>query len=65
MLALWIVQHLDEIEDVLPRIISGPVGLAPDALALEEVEEALSNSIVVTVASAAAHAVFEVVLLQE
>ena len=64
MLALRVVEHLDVVEDVLSRDISGPVGFSPDALTLEEVEEALSNSIVVTVAPAA-HAVFEVVLLQE
>jgi hypothetical protein len=37
---------------------------APDTLALQEAEEAFCNSVVMTV-SAAAHAVFEIVLLQE
>lgn len=46
MLALRVVEHLDLVEDVLSRVISGLVGFAPNAVALEQVEEALSNSIV-------------------
>ena len=58
------MEHLDVVEYVLPRVVSGLVGFASDAFALEQVEEAFGNSIVVTVAPAA-HAVFEIVLLEE
>lgn len=64
MFALRVVEHLDVVEDILTRIDSGFVCYAPDTLAPQEVEEAFRNSIVMTV-SAAAHAVFEIVLLQE
>jgi hypothetical protein len=64
MFALWIVEHLNVVEYVLPRIISGFVGFAPDAFALQEVEEAFGDSVVVAVPSAT-HAVFEIMLLQE
>lgn len=57
MLALRIVDHLHIVEDFLSRIISALVGLAPDTLTLDEVEEALCSHIVMTVAPAA-HAVF-------
>ena len=64
MFALRIVEHLDVVEYILPRIASGFVCSAPDTFALQEVEEAFCNCVVMTV-SAAAHAVFEIVLLQE
>ncbi len=64
MLALRVVEHLDIIEDVLSCVVSGFVGSASDAFALQEVEEALGDRVVVTV-SPAAHAVFEIVLFQE
>ena len=64
MLALGIIDYLDVVEYILLRVISGLVGFAPDSFALEQVEEAFGNSIVMAV-SHAAHAVFEIVLLQE
>ena len=64
MFALRVIEHLDVAEHILPCFISGPVGFAPDTFALEQVEEALSDSVVMAV-SPAAHAVFEIVLLQE
>ena len=64
MFALQVVEHLNVVEYILPRIISGFVGFAPDAFALQEVEEAFGNCVVVTVSSAA-HAMFKIVLLQE
>ena len=33
MLTLRVIEHLYVVEDVLPRIVSGLVGSAPDALA--------------------------------
>lgn len=64
MFALRVVEHLNVIEDVLPCFTSGFVGFASDTFSLQEIEEALGDGIVVTVASAA-HRVFEIVLLQE
>ena len=64
MFALRVIEHLDVVEDVLPCFISGSVGSASDAFALQEVEEAFGNSVVVAV-SPSAHAMFEIVLLQE
>ena len=64
MFALRVIEHLNVVADILPRVISGFVGFAPDTFALEEVEEAFGNGVVVTVSSAA-HAVFKIVLLQE
>ena len=63
MFALRIVEHLNIVENILPRIISGFVGFASDAFAFQEIEEAFGDSVVVTV-SPAAHAVFEVVVSQ-
>jgi len=62
--ALRVVEHLNVVEQVLPRIVSGLLGFASDAFAFEQVEQASGNSIVMTVAPAA-HAVFEIVLLEE
>ena len=53
MFALRIVEHLDVVEDVLPRVVSGFVGSASDTFALQEVEEAFGDGIVVTIASPA------------
>jgi hypothetical protein len=49
--ALRIVEHLDVVEDVLPGVVPGCVGLAPDALAFWKLEEAFSDSVVVTVST--------------
>jgi hypothetical protein len=64
MIALRVVEHLDVVEGVSPCLISGFVDFASDAFAFQEVEEALGDGVVVTV-SAATHAVFKIVLLQE
>lgn len=64
MLALRVVEHLDVLEHVLPCSFPGHVGAAADAFALEELEEAFRDGIVVSVA-AAAHAGFEIVLAKE
>ena len=64
MLALRVVEHLDVIEHVLPCICPGPAAAAPDPLALEQVQEALGDGVVVTVA-AAAHRMLKIVGAQE
>ena len=72
MLTLRIIEHLDVVEDVLPRVVSGFVGSAYDAFALQKVQQALGDGYrrsfasrpVMTVA-APIHTVFEIVLLQE
>lgn len=56
--ALRIVEHLDVVEDILPGVVPSCIGLALDTLALQKLEEAFSDRIVVTV-SAPAHAGFQ------
>lgn len=64
MLALRIVEHLDVVEHVLPGRVSRPVGSAPYPFALEQVEEALRNGVVMTVA-APAHRMLQIVRPEE
>ena len=47
MFALWVIEHLDVVEYILPRVVSGFVSSAPYTFALEKVEEAFSNRVVV------------------
>ena len=54
MFTLRVIEHLNVVEDILPRVVSGFVGSASDAFALQEVEEAFGNCVVVAV-SASAH----------
>jgi hypothetical protein len=49
MFALRIIEHLNVFENILPRVVSGFVGFASDAFALQEVQEALCHGVVVTV----------------
>ena len=51
MLAFRIVEHLDVVEHLLPGFGAGFVGLAPYPFALEQVEEALVDGIVVAVSA--------------
>ena len=46
------MEHLDEVEHILSCVVSGFVSFAPDRFALEQVEEALGNSILMTVCGA-------------
>ena len=64
MLGLWVVEHLDAIEHILPCLGAGFVGSAPYPLPLEQVEEAFGDSVIVAV-SASAHRMFEVVRSDE
>ena len=64
MPALWIVEHLDVIEDILPGLGTCCVDLSTNALALDELKEAFSNSVVVAVTSAA-HALLQIVGIEE
>ena len=64
MTALRVVEHLDVIEDIPACRFPVAIGLSPDALPLEQLEEALDDSVVVTV-PAPAHAGHQVVCLQE
>lgn len=61
---MLIIKCLNVIEYVLPRILYGLVRLSSVTFVLEKVEEAFGNSFVMT-AAPAAHAVFEIVLLEE
>lgn len=64
MFTLRIIEHLDVIEHVLPRFLAGSIGSPSDPLALEQVEEALGDGIVMAVPSAA-HGVLKIVGPQE
>jgi len=64
VLALRIVEHLDVVEHVPSGFVALAMGPASDPFALEQVEEALSDGIVMAVASTA-HGVLEIVGLQE
>ena len=68
--AFWIIEHFDIVEYVLACFKSGLISFAPDAFALQQIEEAPSNcyrrsfaSPLVMSVPTPAHAVFEVVLL--
>ena len=60
MLALRVAEHPDVIEPVLPCVFAGPAGPASDLLALEQVEEAFGDCVVVAVA-APAHRMLRIV----
>ena len=45
MLAFWIIEHLNVVEHILPGVVSGFVGSAPDALAFQKIEKALGNGV--------------------
>jgi len=64
MPALWIVEHLDVIEDILPGIGTCCIGLSTNALTLDKLEEAFSNSVIVAVTSPA-HALLQIVSIEE
>lgn len=61
---LGVVEHLDVVEDVGAGVTAGCIDLAADALALEQLEEALGHGVVMAVA-APAHAADQVVVSQE
>jgi hypothetical protein len=62
--ALRIIKHLDVVEHVLPCFASCSLCFAANAFSFQQIEKALRDGIVVTVAPTA-HAVFKIVLFQE
>ena len=64
MAALRVIKKLDLMKYVTPSFFPVNIDLPPDALALEELEETLSDSIVIAV-STTAHAGRQIVSLQE
>jgi hypothetical protein len=50
---LWVVEHLDVVEDIGLGGIACRVDLAADALALEQLKEALGHGVVAAVATTA------------
>ena len=64
MLAFWIIEKLDVIEDICTSLLTGCIGFTPYAFSLEELEEALCHGIIITVSSAA-HASFQIVCFEE
>ena len=64
MLALRVVEQLEVFEHVLPGGVAGRVGPTPDPFALQKLEKAFGDGVVVAVA-APAHAGVKVMLMQE
>lgn len=64
MLAFWVVEQLDLREHVAPGSLSCPIGSAPDLLALEQLEKAFSDSVVMAITSPT-QGMFEPVFAQE
>jgi hypothetical protein len=64
VLAFWIIEHLNIIENILSGFITRFIDLAADTLSFEQIEEAFDDSVIVTVPSAA-HRMFKIVSLQE
>ncbi len=62
--ALRIVKHLDVIEDILPCLVPCAVSLASDPFPFQELEEALGDGVIMAVSSSA-HALLQIVLVQE
>ncbi len=60
----WVAEHLDVMEDILSRVVTGGVDPATYALGLEQLEDALGHRVVMAVA-APAHAAHQVMRLQE
>ena len=64
MLSFWVIEKLDIIKHILPRIFAGCVSLSSDALSFQELKKALGYGIVIAV-SPAAHAGFQIIGLQK
>ncbi len=64
MLALWVVEQLDVFKDISSGFLARPVFPASDLLPLEELKEALGDSVVMAIAPAA-HGVFQIVFAEE
>ena len=64
MLAFGIIEQLNVFEDISPGFLARPVFPASDLFSLQELKEALSDSIVMAIA-ASAHRVFHIVVAQE
>ena len=64
MLALGVVEHLDVFEDVLPWSVACRVCASPYPFPLQELKEALGDSVIVTIPTPA-HAGLQVVLAEK
>jgi hypothetical protein len=62
--SLRIVEHLDIVEDILPCLIAGAISLPPNSFSLEQLEKALGDGVIMAV-PAPAHALLQIVLVQE
>lgn len=60
MFALRVIKHLDTVEHVLPCFVSCSVCYAANAFSFQQIEKALRDSIVVTVAPAASFGITNV-----
>ena len=60
MFAFRVIEHFDVVEDVLSGLLAGFICSTPDAFPFEQVEEALSDRIVMAI-PAPAHRVFDIV----
>ena len=63
-LACRVVKHLEIIEHVLPCCVTGNIRPPPDTFALQELEEALRDSVVMTIPRST-HAGIQIVLAEE
>jgi hypothetical protein len=64
MPTFWIVEYLDVVEDILPSLGTGCVGLLTDAFTIYELEGAFSHSVIVAI-PAPAPALLQIVGIKE
>jgi len=64
VLACWIIEHLDVIENILSGFVTRFIYLAADPLSFEQIEEAFDDGVIVAVLSAD-HRMLKIVSLQE
>ncbi len=61
---LWVVKHLDVIEDIDPSVLLGEFNLTENAFALEKLEEALGHCVVMAISSPT-HTADQIVIAQK
>ncbi len=62
MSSFWVVEHLDVIEDVVSRFLSGCIDFSFNSLTFEQLKKAFCNRIVMTVTTPT-HAAFQTMCL--
>ena len=64
MFPFRIVEHFDVVEHISPCLVTGSISASSDPFAFEQVEEALSDCIVMAITTPA-HGVLQIVMLEE